>query len=395
MIERPISEHGGRRWDLLALMLQGLQGTTTNAATGDVQDSLLESLPKRALDFNFWAEFVSLSSAHAVVPAFAPALVDGVLSSVIPEDLTDYVVSMEEANAKRNCHMAEGLYEIVARLNHVGVVPVIGKGGAFLAEAVAAEDLDRVRWRFLSDLDLYVSRGELFACLETLFQSGFVPASRLYDPDRMAHYPPLISPCETYSVEIHTRLFAHKGEFARLSDLRSEGNEIALGDARVQVPSRLHRLAHLVAHAQLHNRFYPLRRMFARDMADLRELARRYPDGEIDLAPLLLLFDDPQDQRAIAAFFALGDLIGLEDVRHRNANAMVEQGRKWARQVTSRYLMRPSLHRTLSAADVLAHEMKRTFLEPGGWRRFGQVAAAPWRFAEWVQNERRRSQSIR
>ena len=81
------------------------------------------------------------------------------------------------------------------------------------------------------------------------------------------HASPLISPCGQFSVEVHTRLSGQGGPTPEA--MRARAYLVAHG---LRVPSPTDRLAHTIAHAQLHNRQAVTRRLVLKDILDIQVL---------------------------------------------------------------------------------------------------------------------------
>jgi len=323
------------------------------------------------------AEIVAAASAHFVLPALHEAVVDG--AGQLPEDLMAFLAEIAGANRVRNAALRRALWKIAAALNAIGVTPLVLKGGAFLADP-AAEDAG---WRFMSDLDLLVEEPRLQDCVRAVAALGFKAVREDYEPEHEAHFPPLLSPCRTFSIELHTRLFAVHEIAAPVSAWLAEAGTLDDGrGARLLIPSPGHRLAHLVAHAQIHNRFHMMRRVVLRDLLDFGALLAAHGEA-IAWRQVLAAFPGRRERDAALSFLAAWSRI----VGRRSPVALSARHRRWAAAALGR-LSRPVWQRRLLVATDLirgeglrlAHEhghLKRrlALLNP---RRLAQTAAA-WR----------------
>lgn len=301
---------------------------------------------------------VAFASAHFVLPALhAPAVA---LAAPVPTDLLEFLAEIERSNRARNLVLRDALARIAGALAAIDVVPLVMKGGAFLADAGAGDPA----WRFMSDLDLLVDPAKLDACVGAVRALGYIPSEADYDPQREAHFPPLVSPCGTYCIELHTRLFAVHAIAIDSATLFADAMAITLGGASLLLPSPTHRVVHLIAHAQLHNRFHLMRRVVLRDHLDLGTLTATH-GHVIDWAQVLSAFALGRDRDAALAFVA-----AHQDVTRRALPMQLgPRHRRWAKASLVR-LGHPGWRRRIQlAADALRAEAVRTATEPHHLRR--------------------------
>jgi len=221
-----------------------------------------------------WHRLIAFASAHFVLQALAEPLKNAAPAVEVPGDVEDFLAAFHGANVERNARLLHALFDISKALNAKGVVPCALKGAAILL----TDDGPRpASWRFMSDLDLLVPQEDLAACVEAMNGLGFVTADETYDPLLEAHFPPLISPCRTFSVELHTRLFG-LDDFGLSPEAVMAGATLHTYDgAELLVPAMSHRIAHLLIHAQLHNRNHAIQRLVLKDVLDLIMLQGRNP----------------------------------------------------------------------------------------------------------------------
>ena len=256
--------------------------------------TLTEDLNLKGVD---WRKFIAFSSAHFVLQALIPPLLHVAPPHKLPEDVRSFLNGFHEANAARNTQLTTATLDIAAKLNAIGTKPVILKGGAFLFDA----DVSTSSWRFMSDVDLLIPPQILDEAVAALNELGYsaVPNSK-YDPESEAHYPPLVSPCATFSVELHTRLFGLDDFDLCPDDLRARALPITGQDAELSMPSPEHRLAHLLAHAQLHNRNYTTNRLVLKDILDISMLCQG-SDRQAHLQNACGLFKSHRNSAAVSA----------------------------------------------------------------------------------------------
>ncbi len=325
---------------------------------------------------------IAFASAHFVLAALAEPLRRA--GSVVPGDAVEFLDQIEAANIERNAGLREFAIRTAARFNEIGVEPVALKGAAFLFSRMA--DQSNAPWRFMQDVDLLVPEARLAACVEVLRAQGFVASKATYDPHEEAHYPPLVSPCQTFSVELHTRLFGLNDYELPSSEIVSEARPAAGTDARLLVPSARHRLMHILAHAQLHNRNYVRRRLVLKDLLDISML-----DRESALSPAQSAGSDFSAQRAREATSAL--LAAWQIALHSQSNGPDGSAAGcWAHHAIER-LSWPQWRKRLSMpADHLRLEIARLRTEPGHLTRRVRTLASRDRLrhtaSNWLSKQR-------
>lgn len=316
-----------------------------------------------------WHAFVAFASAHFVLPAMAEPLAFAAKSgNAVPTDLLAFVEGIRTANRLRNETLSEALIDTTMQLNAIGVSPVALKGAAFLADPPGS----LADWRFMNDIDLLVPADRLADCVAALREIGFCADATDYDPAIQAHYPPLISPCHTFSVELHTRLFGLSDFGIDVDALRGGACDVQLGAARLSIPSPPYRVAHSLAHAQLHNRNYVAKRLVLKDVLDLTMLPleavlaieRGHPSS---------FFADPRHRAAgLALLAAWRRCLGIEG----DAPACAAAATRWAQTSIAR-LSWPRWRSLVNLPrDMALIEADRLLREPDHLgRRTGQILA--------------------
>lgn len=338
-----------------------------------------------------WQRLVAVSSAHLVLQALAPALPASASDAAMPDDLPRFLAAVRTANAERNRALVLALRSICAELNAAEVTPVLLKGAAFLL-------LDRqaaAPWRFMRDLDLLVPAERLDDCVARLEHLGFSPGSRDYDPATEAHYPPLMSPCGLFSIELHTRLFA-RGEYGLPASLvvsRAAPARARDLNCEVLIPSSEDRLLHALVHAQLHNRNYSTRRIVLKDVLDLSMIA-----GE-ELAPADWIamsnrLSAPGDRIAILSLVEAWYRLMHPNVVDNDPMIFPQTARNWASTAIARLHWSILRSRLQAPLDFISLEARRFYTEPGHAARRARLLVNPHQFAttlaHWSFKQRQR-----
>lgn len=362
---------------LLRMRSAQAAGASTAAQTEIDRDSL------RTLS---WHRLIAFASSHFVLQALAAPLKSVAAVDQVPSDVRDFLDAFHEANVDRNGHLLRALCDITQALNSKGVVPCLLKGAAIL---LTDDGTGPASWRFMSDLDLLVREEDLDSSVAAIKALGFVTADDTYDPLLEAHYPPLISPCGTYSVELHTRLFGLDDFGLSPRAVIAEAASHAQSGAELLVPSMSHRIAHLLIHAQLHNRNHAIHRIVLKDVLDLSMLQQ--PNSTpINWTVLLAGFRDPGHREAVTALLEVWRRItGVPQIAGVSPAAHAWADRAIARLYWPRW-------RTLFSVpgDVLRMESYRARTEDGHLRRRLKLLTDPARVRDvtsrWAGKQRQR-----
>jgi hypothetical protein len=338
-----------------------------------------------------WQRLVAVSSAHLVLQALAPALPTRASDTALPDDLPGFLATFRTANAERNRALMLALRSICAELNEAGVTPVVLKGAAFLLSDRQAA----APWRFMRDLDLLVPAERLDDCVARLEHLGFSPGTRDYDPATEAHYPPLMSPCGLYSIELHTRLFA-RGEYGLPASLvvsRAAPARARDLNCEVLIPSSEDRLLHALVHAQLHNRNYSTRRIVLKDVLDLSMIAGAglAPADWIAISDRL---SAPGDRIAILSLVEAWYRLMQPNVIEDNPSIFPRTARSWASTAIARLHWSALRSMLQTPLDLVCLEARRYWTEPGHVARRARLLVNPRQFAAtaatWSFKQRQR-----
>ena len=243
-----------------------------------------------------WEELVAFASAQLVLPALHPM-------PGAPADAAAYLEGIQAANAGRNAQMRASLAAVGKALNGLGIEPVLLKGAALLATSN-----DGCSWRFLSDLDLLAPADRLEAAAAAARRLGFAARASDYNPARDAHYPALIAPCGRFALELHTRIFAGHLLPALETRLPARATGVIVDGAAFRLPALPDRIAHLIAHAQLHHGHYRNHRLLLRGFLELCVLT----GGEITpehWSEVLEVFATKGQKQAANAYLAAWKLL--------------------------------------------------------------------------------------
>jgi hypothetical protein len=220
-----------------------------------------------------FGEMIKCAGKHGVLPATALGLRR--ISKVAPnwQDLVPFLDVFEGQSTAQNVEYLDMMQRAVGRLQSAGIDCVILKGGAFVVE-----DESNAPWRQLSDTDLLVSPQDVHRAASVLIENGFHQNSDVagFSEGLHHHYPALSEPSGKF-VELHIRLMqSERDNPVKTEDILANSVPIERGEVTFHVPSPEHRMVHLIAHAQISNWGYVLKRISLKDVVDAVELSHRH-----------------------------------------------------------------------------------------------------------------------
>ena len=135
-----------------------------------VGDAYATDLPERlAADSVDWQGLSWLAGACLVTPSLAGALQRKGLFDLLPEEVQDYLHTIQSLNRERNQMLREQLIIITEALNRIGIQPVLLKGAITLTSGQYTGAEDRV----IGDLDLLVPDSLMETATTALISAGY------------------------------------------------------------------------------------------------------------------------------------------------------------------------------------------------------------------------------
>lgn len=265
------------------------------------------------------------------------------------------VSAMAARNAKRNLDLKQDALHLAASIADAGYRAVFLKGAAFLAE-----DSDAAPWRVMADIDLLVAPQSAQAVYDLLLAHGYSATEapdRYREPDHQ-HLSPLQAPGSGHSVELHTRLVWDASRNpVPTDDLLASARPATEHTPQMLIASPGHRMAHLVAHAQIGDRNYAARQIVLKDIADVTALAPRIQDWEAIGAAFAKAGTTPEWLGFLAAVkMILGSPVHGIPVNTRSGEA-------WARQAMAS-LQAPERGRNRLLLHLVADYARRVVRDP-------------------------------
>jgi len=189
-----------------------------------------------------------LAGRHLVTPMLAACAADPALGPRLPDDFRRYVTFVHSENARRNRALRLQLGEAVARLNGIGVEPVLLKGAARLADGLYPDP----GWRVMRDLDLLVPRDQLAEAAACLRSAGyrFLEGGTGWS-GRHHHLPQLARDGALAVVEVHAEPLPDRRAACPAEAVIARSRAVDLGGAAARLPAAADQLALLLVHDRL------------------------------------------------------------------------------------------------------------------------------------------------
>lgn len=301
------------------------------------------------------------------------------LADSVPRDLVIYLREMRAANLRRNQAILGQLRGVAAVLAETGVEGVVLKGGAELLDPVFPDP----GCRFLSDIDILVPEAEIERVAARFRNDGALEAE-ISDIDGRDHHhmPPLARPDWPVQLELHRSL--GQGEWRNF--LAPEALAAAARPSAVTglaVPSRPHRLAHAVQHAQLQPPRYRDGLLSLRDAMEFEVMRTTMAPG--DVAQAFAMFD-PEGRAAWEALDAASALV-FGDARR--VAALTPAARRWAEHAVSGF-GRPGRRRLAAIAGWAGWYASQVLTNPERCRHYVAQLKRPRRLRRLLADQRER-----
>ena len=253
-----------------------------------------------------WRRVIWLASAHLVTPSLAAGLERMGCCDRLPEDVAGYLDAFRQLNRERNALFREELGHIAARLNRLGLEPLLLKGAnALLPDAYpGAED------RMLGDLDLWLPAAHHPEAMAVLLELGYEPAheSRQWwmasEHAGIHHGVPLLHRTLPTKVELHTRLLLEPADDAHLVARLKTVTYTLPNGAHVLTPDRLSQIRQNFLHGQISDHQARERRLNLRYLLEFARLAASLDPGD---AANLLAGLRPERHRTFLEYWALAE----------------------------------------------------------------------------------------
>ena len=167
------------------------------------QEALAQQMQHTRMD---WDGFVTVGSAHLMLPALYSRLKAKDLLPFLPEDLTIYLEEIAEINRGRNETLLQEAYNISKIFEKEHINHVFIKGMALLAGQVFKDPTERM----IGDMDILVAHHQLQQAFDLLVQHGYTDTvDTVIEQKYRRHLPRQVSPQKIGAVELHSEILVH------------------------------------------------------------------------------------------------------------------------------------------------------------------------------------------
>jgi len=222
-----------------------------------------------------WVSVVAQANRGRTVTNLAVALAELGWPAGVPEDVRDYLILVEQANAAQNRAIRGLVAEVAAILAGADIPFALLKGANWLLEV----DDRLIGERMLTDIDLVVAPAAWAAALQAMEAAGFRPAMRREIYERHFHHVPVARPGDVVTVEMHRHLGWQRHLLTPDEVVTAARPAPRMPQARLSSPR--HRLIFGSLHAQLQNMEYAAGVFSLRDLCDIQHLVQSH-GGELD-----------------------------------------------------------------------------------------------------------------
>ena len=298
-------------------------------------------------------EMMVLARSHDVLSAVAGGLAR--LEDIDWVDLLPFVSPAARDTEAGNRFYTQSARNASAALARASVPHVFSKGLAFFFD-----DPTSRTWRTVSDIDLLIDEADLPKATAVIQSLGYRQSrpGATYTPRLHHHAAPLQNDSTGVFYELHTRMMqaAHHNPFT-FNDILAASRILHDDGLQVNVPSPEHRMFHLIAHAQISDWGYAMRRISIKSLLDAVELGCHH---SIDWRVVAEYFRMIRAKPEFMGFLLAGHrLMGLETGLESRADATAQ---RWADQSIA--TLRVPASRAANALRVLAQYSRMVWQDP-------------------------------
>ncbi len=270
-------------------------------------------------------DVLKFAGEQGVAPALAEGLRRARITGCDQTALEPFLDDLEKRNLERNLRFRSAATSLSRLLSVHDVECVFLKGATLLfgSNGPAA-------WREMTDLDVLVMPDKVARAAEALSSEGYELAMdpSTYREEFHHHYAPLCHPEKGVTVELHVRLAKDpRNSVVKAEEIFARAEQLNSSEGPIFIPCAEHRVAHLIAHAQISNWGYPLRRIVLRDVAEAAELSS---DPSIDWIEIEKAFASIGASRELVSFLRAVSM--LVPSARGMAKATQNTDQAWARE---------------------------------------------------------------
>jgi Uncharacterised nucleotidyltransferase len=259
----------------------------------------LRHTPPRLVDYSPWEQLIEASSYHYVTPFLAWSLQD---SEGVDPEVKEYLAAVLLLNTQRNQQLTLVIERVAESLNAIGIVPIVFKGAAHLADALyPAQGL-----RIVGDIDLLVPGGRALDIDKALRQAGLdAVETPVFIGIENSYLPRFRDRVTGAILDIHREIAAQEWQaIAEPVGFEARCRLVAPAGTQIRIPNPADLVAQSIVHNQLKDRYYQRNSVQLRQLLDLEFLCDRY-ENEIDWIELESRFERAGNAPVLSTNFHL------------------------------------------------------------------------------------------
>jgi hypothetical protein len=295
-----------------------------------------------------WEQLIEASSYHHVTPFLAWSVQDN--EKVDPE-VSEYLAAVLLLNTQRNQQLMLVIRRAAQALNAIGIVPILFKGAAHLADALYPSQ----GLRIAGDIDLLLPVGPALDIADALKRAGLHAEQtpvlvRMENPD----LPRFRDPATGAILDIQREIAPRKWQaIVEPVGFEARCRLRALGGAEVRIPGPTDLVAHAIVHNQIKDRYYQRNIVQLRQLLDLAFLCERH-EREIDWIELESRFEKAGNAPVLSTNFHF-----VEALLHRDVPKFKCHPRPFALDSLRAGVENPQSQRLFLLAELASHYAAR------------------------------------
>jgi hypothetical protein len=255
-----------------------------------------------------WEQLIEASSYHYVTPFLAWSLQD---NERVDPAVKEYLAAILVLNTQRDEQLILVIKRVALALNAIGIVPILFKGAAHLANGLYPS----LGLRIAGDIDLLLPAGRALDIATALEKAGLsaeeTPGLIKVENPNLPHFR---DPASGAVLDIQGEIAPQKWQaIVEPAGFEARCRLITLNGAEIRIPSPADLIAQSIVHNQLKDGYYRRNVVQLRQLLDLEFLCDRY-ENEIDWMELESRFEKTGNAPVLSTNFHL-----VEALLHRNA----------------------------------------------------------------------------
>ncbi len=328
------------RWqifdELCGLLRTGLRNTAPQPA---------DNLP--------WERLIEASSYHYVTPFLAWSVQN---QEKVDPAIKEYLAAALLLNTQRNQQLMSVIARAARVLNAIGIVPILFKGAAHLADALYPSQ----GLRIVGDIDLLLPAERAMDIGNALKQAGFA-AEQMHAVVRNESpaLPRFRDPATGATLDVQSEIAPQQWRaIVEPAGFAARCRLLVLGGAEVRIPGPADLVAHSIVHNQIKDGYYRRGMVQLRQLLDLAFLCDRY-ETEIDWIELESRFEKAGSAAVLSTNFHF-----LEALLHRDIPEFKCPPRPFALESLRARIENPQSQRLFLLAGLVSHYVARLRARP-------------------------------